>query len=58
MEYVGGRHRADKLSRIAQNSYPHGCLGSMYYKTREEVFRSKATQDGFTNLEVDAFLML
>ena len=61
VEFVGGTRRADQLSRIAQNSYPHGTemdrlMG--HGLTREQVFRCKAKQEGFTDEEVDAFLML
>jgi len=58
VEFVGGTRRADQLSRIAKDSYPHGMLGSPYYQTREEVLRLKAKNEGFTDKEVDAFLML
>ncbi len=61
MEFVGGTRRADQLSRIAKDSYPHGTemdrlMG--HGMTREQVFRHKAKQEGFTDEEVDAFLML
>lgn len=59
VDFVGGSTRADKLSRISQNSYPHGTNDmDPYYKSRAEVFRLKAKLEGFTDEEVDAFISL
>jgi hypothetical protein len=53
VEYVGGHHRAEQLSRIRQNSYPMPTYkGELSAK---EVFRIRAKREGFTDMEVDAF---
>jgi hypothetical protein len=58
-EYVGGIFYAEQLMRIYKNSYP-GIKRFTFDKplTKEEVFRNKASREGFTHLEIDAFLML
>lgn len=59
VEYVGGPGQADQLSRIYQNSYPHGANDmDPYYKTKDQVFRIRALRDGFTDEDVDAFFSL
>jgi hypothetical protein len=59
VEFVGGRTRAERLQDICHNSYPTPFPpGDPYAKTRHEVFRMKAKREGFTDAEIDAFLML
>ena len=59
VDYVGGRARADRLFNIYKNSHEHGemsCLNPA--RTKAEVFRIRAHNVGFTDLEIDALLML
>lgn len=57
VDYVGGRQRADQLSRIQKDSYP-----SQDWKGNRipasQVFRTKAKNAGFTDEEVDALLSI
>lgn len=58
-EYVGGVFYAEQMMRIYNNSYP-GIKKSAFDKplSKQEIFRIKASKEGFTHLEIDAFLML
>lgn len=49
---VGGIKRADRLQQIWNNSFPQ------FNMTKQEVFREKAKSEGFTDLQIDAFLRL
>jgi hypothetical protein len=49
---VGGVKRPDRMQVIWSNSYPQ------FKKSREEVFREKAKEEGFTDLQVNRFLDL
>jgi len=50
--YVGGIARAECLERIWRNTYPS--LGM----TKEQLFYRKAKKKGFTDMEIDAFMLL
>lgn len=63
VEYVGGRPRAEQLSRLWSQSYAHGTQYDKVFrpgmcKTREQVFHSKARAAGFSECEIAAFLSL
>jgi len=49
---VHGIRRADRMQEIWRNSYPS------LRKSKEEVFRESAKREGFTDKQIDAFLML
>jgi len=58
---VGGIPRADRLSRISQDSYPMPswtCDLGHHKVSREEVFRIKAKRSGFSDKEINSFLAL
>lgn len=55
VEYVGGRHKAEQLSRIRNNSYPMPTHDIWNPLSAREVFRIRAKKEGFTDLEIDAF---
>jgi len=57
---VGGVKRADRMQQIWKDSYPQGCLSpfSRSGKSKEEVFRQKAIDEGFTGEQVNRFLDL
>lgn len=57
-EYVGGIFYAEQMMRIYKNSYPVRMNALDKPLSKQEVFRIKAGQEGFTHLEIDAFLML
>ncbi len=59
VEYVGGRSKAEHLSRLWQHSYPTPWPPDhRYAKTKAEVFRNKAKGEGFSDEDVDAFMQL
>lgn len=61
VEYVGGHHRAERLSYIWQNSYPSGTEYDRLMgrgASKEEVFRRKAVREGFDIEDANAFLKL
>ena len=49
---VHGVKRADRLQQIWNMSYPH------YNKTKEQEFRDRAKEEGFTDKQIDFFLKL
>lgn len=58
---VGGKKNADRLNRVWTNSYPRFCsLNGEYpaHHTGEEIFRSRAKLEGFTDKMINLFLML
>jgi len=52
IEYVGGTNRAECLERLWYNTYPSSGM------TKEQLFRRKAKKERFTNMEIDAFMLL
>jgi hypothetical protein len=56
VEYVGGWPKAERLSRLWNESYPKNDPWKPISKI--EVFRRKARGNGFEDEDVDAFLML
>ncbi len=61
VQLVGGMARADRLSRISQDSYPMpswSCERGHHKISREEVFRNKAKREGFNDKEINCFLAL
>ena len=54
IDYVGGKHRLEMLSRIARNSYPMPKFNGQY--TKKEVFTQNAKRNGFTQNEIDGYL--
>jgi hypothetical protein len=54
---VGGVKRADRLQQIWNNSYPHG-TELCGYASREQDFRNKAKEEGFSDRQIDLFLQL
>ena len=59
VEIVGGRSKADRLMYLLNNSYPSGTAYDRLHgrgKTKNEVFRSKAKAEGFSDEHIDAFL--
>ncbi len=58
VDIVGGRQRAEQLSRIYQNSYPMPghCIAPA--KSKTEVFMMKAKRERFTQKEINAFMAL
>ncbi len=59
VDFVGGRARAEELSRLHQNSWP-GISASPFVPapTKTEVFTRKAREAGFSQAEIAAFLSL
>ena len=60
---VGGYTRADRLLYISNNSYPHGTkydklFRKSSYMSKQDVFRSKAKREGFTDKQINMFLNL
>jgi len=61
VQLVGGMTRADRLSKISQNSYPMpswSCELGHHKVSRKEVFRNKAKREGFSDKEINSFLAL
>jgi hypothetical protein len=59
VDYVGGQAKAEQLSRLWQNSYQTPWPpGHQYARTKAEVFRNKAKAEGFSDEDVDAFMLL
>jgi len=61
VEIVGGRRRADQLSKISQNSYPAptwSCERGHHQLSRREVFIIKSKRERFTDKQINAFLSL
>jgi hypothetical protein len=50
--------RAQRLFQLYKNSYPLGQPGDRYYRSQTDVFRAKAKADGFTEIEIQALLLL
>jgi hypothetical protein len=60
-DYVGGVDKAQQLFRIYKDSYATTNMfptQPSYGKTKEEVFRKKASQAGFNIRDIDALLSL
>ena len=57
-DYVGGRERAERMSRLYSDSYPRRGPGVFDRYSKEDVFRTKALREGFSEAEIDAFLSL
>jgi len=60
---VGGVRKADRLQWIWNTSYPYGTeydrvFKTGFYKTKEDVFRSRARKEGFSEGQINAFLSL
>jgi len=53
---VGGRGRAERLQRIWDTSYPHGC--GLTEIPKEVEFRRRAKEEGFTEKQIETFLAL
>ena len=61
IDFVGGTAKADRLQLLNMNSYPMGTALDRLNgrgKTKEQVFRRKAKNAGYTDRQVTAFLML
>jgi hypothetical protein len=61
VQLVGGMARAERLSRISQDSYPmpSWSIGLGHHKVSgKEVFRNKAKREGFSDKEINCFLAL
>ena len=59
--YVGGVAKAEGLLHLWNTSYPVGTRYDFLYgrgKTKEDVFYNKAIREGFTDEEIDAFMLL
>jgi hypothetical protein len=60
-EDLVGITRADRLSKIWQNSYPMGTAYDKLFgggKSKEQVFKETARNSGFWDYEIEAFLEL
>ena len=58
-ELMGGRDRAGRLCSILRDSYPQTGYGYwVKAMSKTEVFRSKASREGFSTREIDAILEL
>jgi len=56
---VGGVKRADRMQQVWNSSYPEGSrVDPRNFHPKEEVFRRKAKEEGFTDLQVNRFLDL
>ena len=61
VDLMGGSYRADRLDSICKNSYPGIRKPWATFEpppSKEEMFKKKAKQEGFTDLEIDTFLNL
>jgi hypothetical protein len=63
VEYVGGTQKADRLSRLWNNSYACGTeydrvMKTGNYRSKIQVFRAAAIREGFTSKDADAFMAL
>jgi hypothetical protein len=61
VDFVGGTSRADYLQYLNNQSFPIGTKYDFLYGTgltKEQVFRKKALNAGYTEKQIDAFLML
>jgi hypothetical protein len=56
-EYVGGVRRAQRLLYIYNNSYPMPGRWTEQV-SKDQVFRSRAKREGFTDAEIDAFFVV
>ena len=59
--YVGGVKRAESLLHLWNTSYPIGTRYDFLYgrgKTKVDVFYNKAKSEGYTEEEIDAFMLL
>lgn len=60
-DFVGGKHVLDALSRLSRSSYPSGTQLDFLYghgKTQQQVFNAKALAAGYSQEQIDAYLLI
>jgi hypothetical protein len=60
-ELCGGVPQAQRLLRLYMNTHGHGTAYDMVMgrgRTKEQVFRKRACEEGFTSEQINAFLRL
>jgi hypothetical protein len=60
-QFVGGVRKAQHLLYLYNNSYPHGTEMDRLMgkgRTKDQVFRTKAKREGFTDAHINAFFVV